>query len=383
MTLHNTTELIKKAGTGSVVGVISIILIVILIRVGINTKDSLYPPKKDPPLQTYGPLAPIQFPKNAVNNNFTYTLNTLSGELPTNLPDRLSVFPIVESIPNFLNLDTAKKKVASLGLVSEDGTMLPEIPLTSPYYEWDEKTGFKRKLTMNINSFDFKMTSNYITSLAVLSSQFISDEPSAINVASNFLSSTELTPSDLDLTKTTTQNNPAHYVAYPRLYSIQRGPEGSTLVQTAKLSKTQVIWVDFYQKDVEYDLNTGLTDKPGQKVHLKLPILYPNPPHSTMSFWVASGLKSAMVTQAFFTHKNINFTNTDATYGIKTPKEAFAEVKDGKAYIAAYDGSDNNVTITDVYLAYYLAEDSRGYLMPIYVFEGKHGFFAYVSALAI
>ncbi len=368
---------------GSVIGVISIILIVILVRVGISIKNSLYPPIKDPPTQIFGALPPLQFPRSAVNNNFTYTLNTLSGELPTDLPNRLSVFPIVESSPNFLNLDRAKKKVASVGFVSQDGTVIPEIQLANPYYEWDETTGFNRKIIMNINSFDFKMTSNYLSSLGVLSAKFISDEKNAINVATDFLNSMVLTPKDIDLTKTTTPDNPAHYVTYPRLYSIQNEAQGNTLVQTNKLSQTQVIWIDFYQKDVEYDLNTGATEGPAQKAHLKLPILYPNPPHSIMSFWIASGPNSAMVTQALFTYKNVDLTNADATYGIKTPEEAFAELKDGKAYIAAYDENDSNITITDVYLAYYLAEDSQGYLMPIYAFEGKYGFFAYVSALAI
>lgn len=383
MTLHNTTELLKKAGTGSVIGITTILLIVILIRVGISVKNSLYPPVKAPPTQTFGVLPPLQFPKNALSNNFTYTLHTLSGELPTDLPSRLSVFPIVESAPNFLNLDIAKRKVSSLGFVSQDGTALPEIQLTSPNYEWDEQTGFYRKIIMNINSFDFKMTSNYLSSLGVLSAKFISDEKSAVNIAMDFLNRTGLTPKDIDLTKTTTQDNPVHYVTYPRLYSIQNEAQGNTLVQTTQLKQTQVIWIDFYQKDVEYDMNTGVAEGLGQKAHLKLPILYPNPPHSTMSFWIASGPDNAMVTQALFTHKNIDLTNTNATYGIKTSEEAFAELKDGKAYIGAYDGSDNNIIITDVYLAYYLAGDSQGYLMPIYVFEGRNGFFAYVSALAI
>ena len=383
MTLHDTTVLVKKAGLGSVIGVISILLIVILVRVGISIKNSLYPPIKAPPVQTFGALPPLQFPKSSLNNNFTYKLETLSGELPTDFPDRLSVFPIVESLPNFLNLDIAKKKVSSLNFAAGDGGALPPIQLANPYYEWDEQTGFNRKIIMNINSFDFKMTSDFLSSLTVLSARSISSEPSAIEVAQDFLGSAGLTPKDIDLAKTTTQNNPAHYVTYPQLYSVQSGPQGNTLVQTTSLSKTQVIRVDFYQKDVEYDMSTGLTEGDGQKAHIKLPILYPQPPFSIMSFWVASGPGGAMVTQAFFTHKNIDFTNTDATYGIKTVEEAFTELKEGKAYVPTYWGSDNNIFITDVYLAYYLGEDSQGYMMPIYVFEGKNGFFAYVSALAI
>lgn len=381
MTLHDTTLLVKKAGIGSVIGIITILVIVIIVRISVSVWDAFHPPKKAPPTQIFGVLPPLEFPESVVNNNFTYEIHTIAGELPTDLPDRLSVFPITENAPNFLNLESAKSKVTSLDFVSEDRKTVPEIKLDDPYYEWDEPTGFNRKMIMNINSFDFKMTSNYLSSLLVLSGRFIKDEADAIRVAQNFLNLAGLMPTDIDLSKTNTKDNPAHFVSYPKLYSIQSGPEGNVLVDADKLSQTHVIRVDFYQKDVEYDLNTGFPEEKVKKPHLKLPILYSKPPYSTMSFWIASGPRIAMVTQAFFTHKNIDFTITDATYAIKTAEQAFDELKGGKAYIASQWGSDNKIIITDVYLAYYLGEDSKGYLMPIYVFEGKNGFFAYVSAI--
>lgn len=384
MTLHNTAILIRRAGIGSFIGIVSILLIVILVRVGININKSLHPPIKTPPTQTFGVLPQLQFPESVIDNKFTYTLQTLTGELPTDLPDRLSVFPIIESVPNFLNLENVKKKVLSLGFVSETGTVVPEIQLTNQYYEWNEKTGFNRKIMFDINSFDFKMTSSYLSSLNALSGRFISNESGAVDLALDFLKRAGLMPIDLDLTKTTTPNNSVPYVTYPQLYSIQSGEQGAVLVPTNKLRDTQVIRVDFYQKDVEYDMKIGLTEEDvEQKIHLKLPILYPQPPLSIMSFWVASGQDGAMVTQAFFTHKKIDLTDANATYKIITPTEAFTELEDGKGYIGRYWLNDNNIYITDVFLAYYLDEKSQGYLMPIYVFEGKNGFFAYISALAI
>jgi hypothetical protein len=381
MTLHSTTDLVKKAGIGSAVGIISIILIVVFIRVGVGIKNILFPPQKEPPTQSFGLLPAFQFPKTQINSNFIYNLQTTTGELPADLPDRLSIFPITHNTPNFLNLEKVKKKAAALEFISQGGGVLPEIQLTNPYYEWDELTGFNRKIIFNINSYDFRLTSNYLSSLTVLSSQFISDEPSAIKTAQDFLDTAGLTPKDLDISKTTNQNNPVHYVTYPQLYSIQNDAQGNTLVRTTSLSKAQVIRVDFYQKDAEYDLNTGGTGNATPKVHVKIPILYPLPPYSTMSFWVASGPRNATVTQAFFTHQDIDFTNASATYGIKRVEDAFTELKDGKAYIAAYNGTDTNILIKDVYLAYYLGEDSQPYLIPMYVFEGNNGFFAYILAV--
>ncbi len=383
MSLHETTELVKKTGIGSAIGIAGIVFIVILIRVGIMVKNYYFPPKVDPPTQVYGLLPSLQFPQNVVDSNFTYTLQTTTGELPTDLPDRLSIFPVIHNAPNFLNLDKVKAKVNALDFTSPDGqTAVPEIQLTNPYYEWDELKGYNRKIIFNINSYDFKMTSDYLSSLKVISANYISNELSAIETAQEFLATAGLTPKDIDLKKTNSINNSASFVTFPQLFSVQSGIQGNTLVKTTSLSKAHVIRVDFYQKDVEYEMNTGEAAEFKPKINLKLPILYPNPPNSTMNLWVASGPSKAIVTQAFFTHQSVKLDDVTATYRIKTPSVAFSEVKDGSSYIAAYSGTDNNILIKNVFLAYYLGEDPQDYLMPVYVFEGNNGFFAYVSAVA-
>jgi hypothetical protein len=382
MTLHETTILIKKIGIRAGIGIGIIIVFVIFIRVGFAVKDILFPPVMAPPTEKFGSLPSYQFPSGQAGTNFTYTLQTTTGDLPTTLsdgktpiPNRLSVFSIINSPPNFLNLDKVKNKVASLEITS------PEIQLANPYYEWDEPGGFNRKIIFDINSFDFKMTSDYLSSLTVLSSKNISDEKSAISTAQDFLTSVELMPKDLDIKKTEDKNYPAHYVTYPQLFSIQNNGQVNTLVSTTSLSKAQAIRVDFYQKDLEYDLDMGGEKYNIPKVHVSFPILYPHPPYSLMSFWVASGPRHAMVTQAFFTHKDIDLSDASATYPIKTPKQAFKELTDGDAYIASYDGSNNNILIKAVYLAYYMGEGSQEYIMPMYVFEGNNGFFGYVPAI--
>lgn len=388
MTLHETAILLRRTGIRAGIGVGIIIVIVILVRVGFMVKDALFPPVMASPTEKFGKLPLYQFPNSQSNSNLTYSLETTTGELPTTLadgktpiPDRLSVFPIIHSAPNFLNLDKAKKKVVSLDFTTADGTVLPEIQLANPYYEWDEHVGFNRKIILDINSFDFKMTSNYLSSLTVLSAQHISNEASAINTVQDFLSSADLVPKDLDIKKTEDKNYPAHYVTYPQLFSIQNNGQGNTLVNTTSLSKTQTIRVDLYQKDLEYDLDIGGTEYNIPKVHVTFPIFYPHPPYSTMNFWVASGPNSARVTQAFFTHKDIDLLDATATYPIKTPAQAFAELKKGQAYIAAHNGNDNNILIKAVYLAYYMGDAPQEYIMPVYVFEGNNGFFGYVPAI--
>lgn len=383
MSLHETTVLVKKAGLGSVLGIIGIIIIVIFVRIGIMVYNYYFPPKIEPPTRVYGLLKPLKFPVSSYNNMYTYDLHTTSGDFPKDLPDRLSVFPIVHHPPNFLNLEKAKQKVQDLNFTGQDDiNVVPEIQLADPYYEWDENKGFLRKIIFNINSFDFKMTSDYLSQLSVKDAQYISDEQSAIKVALNFLDRAELTPKDLDLDKTKQKDNSIHYITYPELYQVVEGPQGNTKEETTSLSKTQIIRVNFYQKNLKYDLITGEAAELKPKIPVEIPILYPHPPYSTMEFWIASSKVKADVAEAYFTHQEINTTDTTATYKLITPSVAYNDVlKKNKAYIASYFGSDNNVLINNIYLAYYLGEEEQDYLMPIYVFEGNNGFIAYVSAL--
>lgn len=71
--------------------------------------------------------------------------------------------------------------------------------------------------------------------------------------------------------------------------------------------------------------------------------------------------------------------NNFGTYPIKTPQEAFEELKNGDGFIAV-EPRTSTVSITKVYLAYYLTEQYSNYLQPVYVFEGP-GFAAIVPAI--
>jgi hypothetical protein len=382
MTLHETKVLLIKTGIGSLIGAGSILVLVILFWIGIGIKNIYLPPKVIPPTLEYGLLPAMQFPQSSLTDSRTYELQTITGDLPTDLPDRLTVFPIKIKPPNFLNLDKVKQIAKNLEFTGAKGVVIPEIQLSNTHYEWNETINYRRKLVFNIHSFDFTLTSEYLRSLTALSAQYISNESSAIATVQNFLKTMKLTPDDLDITKTNTPNNAIKFVTYPQLFSIITGGQGlNTLVPASSLSKTQTIRVDLYQKDIEYELNTGQDD--GKKtIPVKIPIIYPYPPYSTMSFWVASGSKEAIVAQAFYTHKDIDLKNTAATYPLKTPKEAFSQLEENNAYIASYSGNDQNIIIKNVFLAYYLgADEPQQYLMPVYVFEGNNGFYAYVPAV--
>ena len=379
MTLHRTVDTVQRAALGTAIGVGVIILLVILFRIGAFFLNLVAPPTVQPTNHAYGTLPSIVFPSNAVpQSSLTYSVNTLTGQFPE-FPDRVAVFPIQTPEPNLLNLDRVKQMTAAAGITQDFGKPVPEKFLSGANYEWDEPGGFQRQLAVNIVSFDFSMTSNYLTNPSVLKAQFLSDENAAIQTAKDFLDKLQLFPADLDLTKSQNPDPSLHYLSVPQPYAIDNG----NIVPTSSLSKAQLIRVDLYQNNLNYQLTTARPGDPHaiQNSNFSLPVLYSHPPYSTMTFWVGSGDNQPAVVAANFTHQNIASSSALATYPIKTVQEAFTDLKNGNSYVATYTGSSTTIAIVNVFLGYFMTDEPQPYLMPVYVFEGGNGFFAYVSAV--
>lgn len=389
MTLHDTTELSKKAAIWGSIGLGGILLIVMFVKVGGFIHTLLFPPKIQPPNVAYGTLPSLIFPPSTVNGGpFTYKINTISGTLPQDFPDRLIIYPMIMSQPNYSDLSTTEQNVGNLQFQDVNGNALPAVPLGSTNgstYEWKEtapgETGYQRTIIYNIVNQNFSMSSDYLTSLTALNTQNLGTQTTAVSTVQGFLSNVNNFPTDIDLTLTQSPDPSITYTTTPQLFSISAGQ----LNPTTSLSNAQIIRVDLYQKEIDYSLTAGqdqdLTHF--QNFDMKLPILYPHPPYSTMNFLIASGQTSAEVVAANFNHQTINLQPTvQATYPIKTAQQAFIDLQNGKGYIAAYNGTDTQILITNVFLAYYLGTAQQNYLEPIVVFEGQNGFFAYVPAIS-
>lgn len=382
MSLHSTAEFMKKAGIASSIGIGVIIVMVIFFRVGLVVKNILFPPKIAPANQAYGKIPFLEFPQSTVDGDFTYTIDTLEGTLPV-FPDRLVLYPVVNEAANLLNLERAKEKVAAMKFIDGTGSPLTEIPRGGPMYEWEELTGIERRVIFDVVAMNFTLTSEYLGSNTVLranSFRNINDETEAVPVVQEFLDTIALLPEDVDLETTTKPDPELGYRTKPQMFTIN----GGELTQATSLSNAQIIRVDLYQKDIEYKLTAGTSGNLSkfQEFDMKLPILYPKPPYSTMNFLVGSGNSTLEVVSAIYNHHMLNLKpEEEATYPIKTSEEAFVDLQEGKSYVAAYSGTESQILIKNVYLAYYLGETQQEYLMPIIVFEGPNGFFAYVSAI--
>ncbi len=317
--------------------IVLLFLAVISVRLISYFKNTFFPTPPPPPTVSFNKLPTISFPANASGKSFTYSLDTVTGILPV-FPDRLKVYKMVSKAPDLLALNKARSSVAAVGFNSA------EVPVSNQVYQWEDNGPLNRTITMNIFSLNFNLSSSFMTDPTVQAAGNLPDQNGAISVAESFLSGMDSFPSDIDTSKTQTF-----------IYSINN----NTLTTASSISNTQVIEVDFFQKDVD-----------------KLPIYYPKAINSTMNVLVVAGQDQPQVAQVNFYHQTIS--STYATYPIKTAQQAFDELKQGKGYIASYFGNSDYISIRNVALGYYIGDKKQDYLMPIAVFSGDNGFYAYV-----
>ncbi|MBI3069793.1 MAG: hypothetical protein HYY87_00615 [Candidatus Levybacteria bacterium] len=341
-TLHKATAFTKKILKWGAFAVIAIVVLIVGLRVGTQIKEYFFPTPLPPPTVKFGKLSPAAFPDNAVNpptGGFTYRLNTLSGQLP-NLPTQTYVYKIVQPEPSLLALEKAQEKVSKMGFNSSPAR------ISNTLYQWVRENTPSKKLLFDISSFNFSLSSDFISDQDILLAKNLPDENEAIALAENFLKNIDF-PQDIEAAKTKTT-----------LLSIK----DQELVPATSLSKAKLIRVDFFQKDID-----------------KLPIYYPNPKNSIIYALIAAGTFGSQIVEAKFFHHNIS--EVSSTYPLKTAEEAFSELKNSKAYLTSYFGNEENIAIKDISLGYYLSDKEQNYLLPVIVFEGNNGFFAFVEAI--
>lgn len=339
-TLHDTTELTKNIVKWGGIGITSIIILVFLVRGSIVVYKSIFPDTLPEPEAKFGVIPQIQFPLNKYTNDYTYVLDTVSGNLPT-FPDRADVYETFVPVPNLLNLRNTRAKLATVDFI------LNETRITDTVYSWNDRTNRDKKITYNIVSNDFSIVSNYLSDPFLRNQQGSPPSNVAINLAIEFLESLELFPLDFDEKLTTTQ--------YLTLQNNETFP--ATSISTGMITR-----VDIFQKAIN-----------------KIPIVYPSPPFSSLYFLISKLGSQDTIIESSFNHQRV--TEISSPYPLKTIQTAFEELKRGKGYIAAYYGTNKEISIKEVYLAYYMSDAKQQYLQPIYVFEGKNGFFGYVPAI--
>ncbi len=342
--LTETAFLSRKIIKWSIIGLISFTILRILFFAAVDFYRVAFPPPALVPNNALGKLPRIEFPESATpSGQLNFTIQTISGTIPE-ASTAARVYFMPKSRSSLLSLSRAQTLVGNI-----DFTTTPRQVGNSTLYHWIDIRNPLRSIDMDIVTGQFQLKYAYIHELTLFNQNLVPSPVQAINEVLTFFQKLGIKPPDLDF------DNPQ--ITYLRLV-------GNTLEPTTSQSQADAVRVDIFRKP--YSTYPVLTDKPGE---------------ANVNF-ILSG---AMDPNKNILEVNYNYwavdTKTLGIYKLKSAQTAWAELQAQQAYFASLP-PDNNVVITDVFLAYYDSKASQLFLQPVYVFKGENNFTAYVPAVA-
>lgn len=333
----------RKAIRYTIFAIIFLIVGKFLLDAATAVYLQIFPPGPPPPTIKFGKLTKINFPDNNITARLTYTLETPTGGLPTDIPTQAKIYFMPKPASNLLALDTAKEKAKALGFSGDP------VQESNTLYKFPN-ANYPSVLEMNIITGTFSISYD----LAADRSPIATKPPDAEVAASDFrsaLSSANILPDDL---------------SGPTTHEFFKLASGK-LETALSLSDSDMVKVNLYRKN--YD---------------NFPAMTPNPNESNVWAIVSgSNAQGQQIIAAEYHYYPVDETQY-STYPIITPTEAFAQLQANQAYIAdlGTNKDGDSLKIRRIYLAYFDPDIEADFYEPIYVFEGDNGFIAYYPAVS-
>lgn len=254
--------------------------------------------------------------------SLVYSVDTPTGSLPSDIPNILKVYFIPKGSITLLAPDRARDIARSFGLDKE-----PEIK-SATEYSFSDNSG--SKLVIDLETLNFKFRRRIATESGQLKDSVLADQGQLVGDFKKFI-----------------------------------GGKGLLLEQLAN-SKSKV----YYDATSNTDSNSALVTLWQDDID-KYQIVTPN---------FKEGLIKATVTK--LQDENNRYSDLDfiywpvdrdqfATYPIKSPTQAFDDLKSGtNVSIIEKPKKGNEVSLTDLYIAYLMDSEYTPFLQPVYVFAG-------------
>lgn len=340
-TLSRVTKLTRAVLKWGAIFIVSLFILNILLKVGGRIKNNLFPPPPPAPTVAFGKLPPPEFPENKITSKLSYTLDTVSGALPT-MPTQVDIYKIVKSQPALLSLQKARERVSRTGFTKGERQQ------TNRIYLWTDVNS--RTIKFDIISDDFDLTSDFLKNPKVTAAENLPNQDKAKTIAIKFLDQLEVLKNNLD-----TSNPKISFLAI----------KDGLLISTTSFSNAQIIRIDLPQKDIN-----------------DIPIVYPDKDTSLANFLIGGNTNEEQsIVQAHYFYREPDLENP-STYPIKTIDQAFEELKSNQAFIVNLDNKKaGSINIKKVSLGYYLSPETQDFFYPVYAFEGDNGFLGYIWAI--
>lgn len=349
MNLTNISALIKKVGKYLLIFFVAYYLFILVIAPGSAGLIKAIFSKKEPATTSLGLLDPLEFiEKSTGQDKPEYVLNTKDGKLPTNFPDKMTVYKFKPQQYSYLAGKNAIADAATLGFMERD--LISD--LKGNIYKWrNSSTG--SLLTIEIETRKLNLDTN-------LSGRNIDFSPGSINQQTAVEIAKDLFTSIFRFEDTL-------YVEGTQ--SVKLGSYlGNKLYETTDTREAQIALVDFYRSIDTY------------------PIFGPDPSEGMLRCIVRDPSQSKYpmnnpMIEAYYWEI---VTPSDATYPIISPKEAWDAVKEGGGVITMITPRGANpfdtytpvsierILIDNIFLSYYETPNYQKYMQPIYVFSGTY-----------
>lgn len=340
MTLTQTAVVVKQAFFLLAIFIIISAIAFVGYQAAYNYSISRRPPPEEKPDVKYGQLPPLDLPPSIFpSSNFTYSLDTVTGNLPRleqdpNFRKIVKVYYINKSVVTLLSPDR------SFAFAQKFGINTPPQILSEILYRYfqDGKT-----LTVELDTQNFK----YANTKVPPSNEILPDDNSLINGFRGILANAGVLNEEL-----------RDGSAKVTLLKEENGKLKPTKLRTEARFTHVSLWpkaIDgklIYSPKFNVSLISALTAGSTDNIQNYMSIEY--------TYWLVD-------------------KSTFATYPAKSLEKAFEELKAGQGTVVI-SPQVPNASITSVSAGYYLPEKYAPFLQPIYVFEGPE-FAAYTSAI--
>lgn len=297
------------------------------------------PPVEEKPDTRFGILPLPDFPEAKVSSsNFSYSIDTTTGGLPLVGTDLgfekiIKVYFVTKSFASLLSPERSQNLADTFDL-----QVNPQI-ISEVNYRFQDAD---KTLTVDLDSGNFK----FINEATPSSGQGLDDDSKLVGDFKNILSSLGVLNEDLNR---------------GRFKVNLLKNEGDKFVPTTLRKEAVAAQISLWPQDLD-----------------KKSILTADFNKALVNATVINGASSL----GNYLALNFNYypidTTTFATYPIKTAEVAFDHLKNGRG-VVIIEPDKPQVSISSIYLGYYLSENYNPYLLPIFVFEGPN-FAAFVPA---
>ena len=337
-TAQSARRIIKLGGLG--------LAVFLLIKMGLFIYNSylrvVNPPPAPPPTVAFGKLPTIVFPEK-LHPELTLRLETPTGGTPS-LGDRAEIYLMPTFRSNLLALDEAKETTKRMGFRGEPKE------ITERRYRWENSEFLPSTLEMDIINGSFLLKRNWQADPTILSEKQLPGREQTEIEAEGFLRQAGLMTEEME-----TARMEISYLTF----------SAGQYVEAVSLSEADFVLVDMFRPDID--------EKP----------VLPEEPEKGVVRIIFSGSREAekRVVQAEYNYFPVN-VEQKATYPIKSASQAWRELQTRQGYVASIgENPEGVISIRRIYLGYYDASESQGFLLPIVVFEGDNDFYGYVQAV--